>query len=103
MSKVQAEFRALFDDPHAPSAFAALQVPTVVIAGDRSPDPTRRVAERLAATIPGARLVVLTGRGHMGALEDPDAVCAQLPLPWAPPARIPTTTAPTGRDALAVA
>jgi pimeloyl-ACP methyl ester carboxylesterase len=30
------------------------------------------------ASIPGARLVTLPGRGHMLPLEDPDAVTAEI-------------------------
>ena len=79
MPKVRAEFEALFDDTVPPAAYAALKMPIAVLAGDRSPQPARQVAEQLAQLGRHARLVRLPGRGHMGALEDPAAVLAWLP------------------------
>jgi pimeloyl-ACP methyl ester carboxylesterase len=34
--------------------------------GERAPTPTRLVAERLIGLLPNARLVVISGAGHMG-------------------------------------
>lgn len=79
MPKVGAEFEALFNDGVPPAAYAALTMPMVVLTGDRSPQPARRVAQRLVQACRHARLVRLPGRGHMGALEDPAAVVQHLP------------------------
>jgi pimeloyl-ACP methyl ester carboxylesterase len=80
MPKVRAEFEALFDDDVEPAAYAALTMPTVVLVGDRSPQPARQVAQRLVQACRHTRLVHLSRRGHMGALEDPAAVLRHLPL-----------------------
>ena len=55
-----------------------IQCPTLIIAGE---DDTARPpgdSERMAAFIPGARLVRITGSGHSSALEAPDAVIAAM-------------------------
>jgi pimeloyl-ACP methyl ester carboxylesterase len=43
----------------------------------RPPDLHRDIASR----IPGARLAIIQGSGHMVSMEDPDAVTAQM-IPW---------------------
>jgi 3-oxoadipate enol-lactonase len=60
----------------------AIRAPTLVMCGreDRATPPAQ--AERLARAIPGARLEVLDGLGHMSTLEDPGAVNAHL-VPFA--------------------
>jgi 3-oxoadipate enol-lactonase len=52
----------------------AIRVPTLVACGreDRATQPVH--SERLAARIPGARLVWIEGAGHVSALEQPEAV-----------------------------
>ncbi|CAG0944611.1 2-hydroxy-6-oxo-2,4-heptadienoate hydrolase [Gammaproteobacteria bacterium] len=79
MPKVAAEFEALFGDDVPAADFAALDMPMVVLAGDRSPSPALSVAQQLVRLCRQARLVRLPGRGHMGALEDPAAVVRELP------------------------
>jgi 3-oxoadipate enol-lactonase len=55
-----------------------LTVPTLVVCGreDRSTEPVH--SERIAAAIPGARLVWIADAGHVSALEQPDAVNAAV-------------------------
>ena len=78
MPKVAAEFDALFTDPLVPAALATLRVPPRLLCGSRSPQPVRTVAERLAAACPGAALVRLEGLGHLGPIDEPLRVAAQL-------------------------
>ncbi|PRY51810.1 pimeloyl-ACP methyl ester carboxylesterase [Geodermatophilus tzadiensis] len=49
-----------------------LRVPTLVVWGDRDRLVDPRLAPRLAATVPGARLLVLEGVGHVAMLEAPE-------------------------------
>lgn len=72
--KVFREVRSLCSDRTPAAAYRDLAQPTLVLAGDRSPASERRVCEVLAATIAGARHVVLPGLGHMGPLVRPDVV-----------------------------
>jgi len=54
------------------------QVPTLVIVGDRDRLTPPSDAHRIAAAIPGAKLVELRGAGHCTMLEQPEAVNAAL-------------------------
>jgi len=51
---------------------AAIEVPALVISGDRDVEDFRRIAERLAATIPDARAETIAGAAHLPSLERPD-------------------------------
>jgi pimeloyl-ACP methyl ester carboxylesterase len=44
--------------------YGRISVPALVLAGSESPEPLRRAAARVAATIPGARHDVLEGQDH---------------------------------------
>ncbi|MGR7023728.1 alpha/beta fold hydrolase [Geodermatophilus sp. URMC 62] len=50
----------------------ALRVPTLVVWGDRDRLVDPRLAPRLAAAVPNARLLVLEGVGHVAMLEAPE-------------------------------
>jgi 3-oxoadipate enol-lactonase len=52
----------------------AIRVPTLVVCGreDRATEPVH--SERIAGAIPGAKLVLIEGAGHVSALEQPKAV-----------------------------
>lgn len=78
MTKVSAEFDALFGDGQATTAYARLALPVHVMAGTRSPAPARRVAAVLAGLCPNASLQRLDGLGHMGPLESPQRVAEEL-------------------------
>jgi 3-oxoadipate enol-lactonase len=56
----------------------SIRVPTLVLCGreDRATEPEH--SERIAAAIPGAKLVLIDGAGHITALEQPKAVNAAL-------------------------
>lgn len=56
----------------------AIRVPTLVMCGREDRATTLDKSENIARTIPGARLVILDGLGHMSALEDPAAVNEHL-------------------------
>jgi 3-oxoadipate enol-lactonase len=60
------------------SRLGAIRVPTLVLCGrdDRATEPP--YAERIAAGIPGARLVLLDECGHSSTIERPDEVNAAL-------------------------
>lgn len=92
MTKVQAEFEALFADRVPAAAYARLAMPVRLIAGMRSPRPTRRVTELLAASIAHAEHVVLPGLAHMAPVTDPARVAEHLP-PWLCPPRVPLAAA----------
>jgi 3-oxoadipate enol-lactonase len=56
----------------------AIQCPTLIITGEDDTARPPKDSERLAAFIPGARLVRIPGSGHSSALEAPEAVIAAM-------------------------
>jgi 3-oxoadipate enol-lactonase len=52
---------------------AAIQAPTLVLAGSEDPATPPEQAEAIRRRIPGARLSILPGAGHLANLEQPDA------------------------------
>jgi 3-oxoadipate enol-lactonase len=53
--------------------FATISVPTLVIVGSEDRIAPPHIAQAMAAAIPGARLAVLDGAGHISNIEAPDA------------------------------
>ncbi len=56
---------------------AGLTMPALVIAGERDAKFVA-IAERLAAALPDAELVIVPGAGHQLPLEAPEAVAREL-------------------------
>jgi pimeloyl-ACP methyl ester carboxylesterase len=78
MTKVRAEWHAIFSEPTPLAAFARLEVETTLIVGSRSPASSRGVARLLARTLPRLTLVELPGVGHMAPVTHPDPVRAAI-------------------------
>jgi pimeloyl-ACP methyl ester carboxylesterase len=55
-----------------------IDVPTLVVVGEHDRETPPSYSEHLAASIPGARLVVVPGAGHLTPTERPDAFDAEL-------------------------
>lgn len=91
MPKIGAEFDALFSDGTPHHAYRRLRMPVRLLAGERSPQPVRLIALRLAARLPNAELIALPGLGHMGPVTHPDVVADKLP-DWLSP-RVPALAA----------
>ena len=66
--------KTLSEDRTPASAYRGIDVPVLLLTGERSPVAARRVVERLAEAIPGARVEVVGGAGHMGPLTHAGAV-----------------------------
>ncbi|HEY7681935.1 MAG TPA: alpha/beta fold hydrolase [Gemmatimonadales bacterium] len=70
---------ALRDRPDSVSLLPALAgIPTMVIAGDDDQITPRDRAQAMADAIPGARLAVLSGAGHLAPIECPEATTSLL-------------------------
>ena len=54
--------------------FATLEIPTILIEGGLSPAHLRERLADLAAALPNARIVTLTGQGHIAHLRAPDTL-----------------------------
>jgi len=55
-----------------------IAAPTIVIAGDQDASPTPRAAADFARSIPGARLEIIKGCGHIPSVEQPETLSAIL-------------------------
>jgi pimeloyl-ACP methyl ester carboxylesterase len=68
---------------------ASMRVPTLVVIGEHDTSGTRAAADRLAADVPGARLIRIPNAAHIVGMEVPDELAALIvellaPLPrWA--------------------
>jgi pimeloyl-ACP methyl ester carboxylesterase len=65
---------ALFGHATPLSAFAALDLPVLLMVGRESPASSRDVAQLLAATLPRVQVVELAGLGHMGPVTHAEVV-----------------------------
>jgi pimeloyl-ACP methyl ester carboxylesterase len=74
LAAVALNFWAGLNDATRPGHYAAVDVPALVVRGERSPLAGRRVAARVAEALPNARLVTLDGAGHMAPVTHPDEV-----------------------------
>ena len=78
MPKSIAEWPAAFDQGTPLSAFASLNVPTLLMVGSESPASSRGVARLLAKTLPQVTTLEIAGVGHMGPVTHPDKIDAQI-------------------------
>ena len=68
MPKAPLDFAALFEEPTRWEALARLNLPTLIIRGERAPPPTRLIADTLPSLLPDCRLAIVASAGHMGPL-----------------------------------
>jgi pimeloyl-ACP methyl ester carboxylesterase len=66
--------QAILERPDATLSLPAIACPTLVLCGDQDQLTPRARHEEMAASIPGATLVVLPECGHMSTLEKPEEV-----------------------------
>ena len=74
VGKVMLDFQALFREPACVRDFERLDVPTLLLQGDRSPLSARRVARLLSRALPSLRLDTVRGAGHMAPMTHRDIV-----------------------------
>lgn len=72
--KAPLDFRALIEEPTSPADYGTLHMPVLTMRGEHAPLPTRKIVEMLPSVLPGARLAVIDGAGHMGPLTHGSAV-----------------------------
>jgi pimeloyl-ACP methyl ester carboxylesterase len=72
-SGIVTALEAMRDRPDARPGLAAIRVPTLVLVGSDDTATPLANSETLAAAIPGSRLEVLPGAGHLSNLEQPAA------------------------------
>jgi pimeloyl-ACP methyl ester carboxylesterase len=67
--KLFQEALSLIDDRTSFDTYATIQVPTLILGGERSPATERRVVEKLGAALPRVAVRVFPGVGHMGPIS----------------------------------
>lgn len=77
VAKARLDFAALLGEPSTLADCARLRLPTLVLHGQATPQPTLRIARLLAQAVPGARLHATAG-GHMAPLTHADEVNAAI-------------------------
>lgn len=77
-AQVPHALRAVFKRGPILDRLSAIACPTLVLVGDEDRATPVVKSERLAAAIPGARLDVVPGVGHLSAMEDPDAIASRV-------------------------
>lgn len=68
--------QAMLDRPDSTSTLPTISVPTLVITGDEDVITPPKDARMMHAAIPGSRLEILTGAGHLSCLERPASFTA---------------------------
>jgi pimeloyl-ACP methyl ester carboxylesterase len=69
---LEGQVRTVWPDVSAEARLDEIDLPTLVVVGSRDVEDIRKMAGRLAAEIPGARLETIQGAGHLPSLERPD-------------------------------
>jgi len=72
--KVELEASAMMLDPTTVDEYRKVVAPTLLMCGGRSPASTRRIASRLAAVLPHARLHEFASAGHLGPMTNSNAI-----------------------------
>jgi len=70
--------QAIIDRPDSTPDLARIRVPTTIIVGEADAITPAAEARAMAAAIPHANLVTITGAGHMSPTEQPEAVTQAL-------------------------
>ena len=81
MRTLLATYEDIAGDP-APELLTEVQVPTLIVAGEKDPFTPRRVSEEMAAAIPGARLEVYERATHYLPIEYPAKLSDDLRRFW---------------------
>jgi len=76
--KVALDFWATITEPTTLHDLTDLAVPTLIVAGGRSPAPARRIVDLIETALPRATLKVLPDAGHMLPLTHAEVVAALL-------------------------
>lgn len=66
--------RGIMSRADSRESLGQIRVPTLILWGDADGIATRAHQDEMLAGIPGARLIVLPGVGHLSTLEAPEAV-----------------------------
>jgi pimeloyl-ACP methyl ester carboxylesterase len=72
------EIRAIAEAPFDSRVAATITVPTLLVTGDGSRDPSVADIQTVAAALPDARVLVLEGQEHVADILAPEVFAAHL-------------------------
>lgn len=75
---IRSAIHRMMHRPDSTPMLAGVTVPTLVITGEEDELIPVEESRRMAAAIPGARLVIVPGAGHLANIEQPEAFNAEL-------------------------
>lgn len=106
LPKIGLDFQATVNDPLTLEALRDLRMPRLLLQGEYTTLPARRICRALALLWPDASHCCVRGAGHMGPVSHADAVNRLVAgflrdSPWAAPAHGPAATWPAARHARA--
>jgi pimeloyl-ACP methyl ester carboxylesterase len=78
MRKVDAEFDAVYYSTMPLAAYGHLDVPALLLAGEHTRGPARRIADLLGGVLPNVAPYTIQGAGHMGPLTHGTEVNAHI-------------------------
>ncbi len=76
--KVGQDFTALFSLADNFDNYAALDQPTLLLVGDRTPTPTRHLTDLLVDALPNSKKQIIVGAGHMGPITHRQQVNTEI-------------------------
>jgi len=76
--KIASEFHAVLSETAVIEDLSAIDTPTSVLRGSRSPGPVRAIAEILSDALPNITLATVSDAGHMLPLTHPESVSAAV-------------------------
>lgn len=74
MKKVRLEWQTAFDKPLPSTRISALPMPVLLLTGEETTSAARGVVRELISLLPYAKVVKMTGLGHMGPITHPEKV-----------------------------
>ncbi len=77
-AKVASDFVVIAAESTRLACYGEVAAPTLVLRGERTKPPTRRIADKLAAALPDAAYVSIAAVGHMAPVSDPEPVNARI-------------------------
>jgi pimeloyl-ACP methyl ester carboxylesterase len=78
MHTIPREMRSFPDAPFDPKQAANITVPTLLVTGSDSPDPSKADIETVAAALPDARILVIEGQQHVADVLVPEVFAEHL-------------------------
>ena len=74
MAAASPEWHASFHEATPLAAFAAVDVPALLLSGTKSTAPARAITRLLSSVLPHSKILELEGIGHMGPVTHPEVV-----------------------------